>query len=143
MVTNVSIMVTASNGVLLQIACRCNEKLEKTTTDKVAQFCQVDLDQVVAVHDVASTYHVPLLLEEQGLIRLLHDILKLDEVRRSSALLQQGIEIWTQWKILANSQVKDLEEVSIALVGKYTKYASTPVRLEFILIKRVVCMIHT
>lgn len=104
----------------LQIACRCPQKLEKSTTDKIANFCQVELEQVIAVHDVPSTYHVPMLLEEQGVIASIRDILKLDDVQKSPALTEKGSRTWTEWKTLAVAQDRLFDEVSIALVGKYT-----------------------
>ncbi len=83
-------------------------------------FCQVESEQVVAVHDVSSTYHVPLLLERQGLIPLLRHILRLEEVSIPSSLLTKGQETWREWKTLTVTQDRLFESVSIALVGKYT-----------------------
>ena len=83
-------------------------------------FCQVETEQVMAVHDVQSTYHVPLLLERQGIISLLRSILRLDAVTRSSALVAKGQRIWHEWKTLTTAQDRLFETVSIALVGKYT-----------------------
>ncbi len=103
-----------------QIACRCAAPLEKATTDKVAQFCQVEPSQVVGVHDVNSTYHVPLLLEKQGLVPLLRDILRLDALSLSPTLVQKGDQTWNAWKTLTCSQDHLFQAVSIVLVGKYT-----------------------
>ncbi len=83
-------------------------------------FCQVEPDQVIAVHDVSSTYHVPLLLEKQGLIGVLRNILKLDALTIPKALLIKGQRTWQEWKTLTVSQERLFESVSIALVGKYT-----------------------
>lgn len=94
--------------------------MEKATTDKISQFCQVEPSQVVAVHDVKSTYHVPLLLERQGLIFLLREILKLDSLKLSLSLVQKGASTWSAWKTLTCSQDHLHQTVSIALVGKYT-----------------------
>ncbi|KAI9843706.1 MAG: CTP synthase ura7 [Sclerophora amabilis] len=102
------------------IACRCSEPLEKSTTDKIAMFCQVEFEQVVAVHDVSSTYHVPLLLERQGLIPLLENILKLKALTISPALITKGERTWQEWKTLTVTQDRLFETVSITLVGKYT-----------------------
>jgi CTP synthase len=48
--------------------------------------------QVIAVHNVPSTYHVPLLLEKQGLVSTIRDLLKLDDVHvhESTALINRG-----------------------------------------------------
>ena len=83
-------------------------------------FCQVEVEQVVAVHDVSSTYHVPLLLERQGLIPLLRKILRLDAVSTAPELLVKGRQTWEEWKSLTATQDRLLDSVSIVLVGKYT-----------------------
>ncbi|KAI9804094.1 MAG: CTP synthase ura7 [Sarcosagium campestre] len=101
------------------IACRCSEPLEKSTTDKIAMFCQVESEQVVAVHDVSSTYHVPLLLERQGLIPILSNILRLDALTTSPTLVKKGQSTWREWKTLTTAQDRLFESVSIVLVGKY------------------------
>ncbi len=92
----------------------------KTTTDKIAQWCDVEPNQVVAVHDVPSTYHVPLLLHTQGLVPLLRDILRLGDLRIPPSLVSKGARSWNAWKELTTSQDHLYQSVSIALVGKYT-----------------------
>lgn len=101
------------------IACRCDVPLEKATTDKIAMFCQVEPEQVIAVHNVRSTYHVPVLLENQGLITTISNILKLDAVPKSDHLVSRGQRTWTEWNKLTTSVSTSLEEVTIVLVGKY------------------------
>jgi CTP synthase len=83
-------------------------------------FCQVEPEQVIAVHNVSSTYHVPLLLEKQGLIPTIRDVLKLDAVSKAPALVKRGQVTWHEWKTLTTGQERFFESVSIALVGKYT-----------------------
>lgn len=106
----------------LQIACRCQEPLLESTINKVAMFCQVESDQVVAVHDVFSTYHVPLLLEQQGLIKQLSSVFRLSDYNIQPSLLHKGQGIWKSWKALTSSRERYLpdEQITIALVGKYT-----------------------
>lgn len=101
------------------IACRCDVPLEKATTDKIAMFCQVEPEQVIAVHNVRSTYHVPVLLENQGMITTISNILKLDAVPKSEHLVSRGQRTWTEWNKLTTSVSNNLEEVTIVLVGKY------------------------
>ena len=85
-------------------------------------FCHVETNQVIAVHDVSSTYHVPLLLEQQGLIPQLISLFHLEDYPISPSLISKGQGIWYNWKSLTTSQDRYLEseKVSIALVGKYT-----------------------
>ena len=102
------------------IACRCLEPLELSTTEKISMFCQVVPERVIAVHDVSSTYHVPLLLEEQGLIPLLWEILHLDLLTQPPSLIKKGIKTWKAWRTLTTSRDYLHQTVTIALVGKYT-----------------------
>lgn len=102
------------------IACRCEHPLQKSTTDKVAMYCQVEPEQVIAVHDVPSTYHVPLLLERQGLIPTLRDVLRLGELSIPPGLISSGADTWETWKTLTDTQDRARETVRICLVGKYT-----------------------
>lgn len=83
-------------------------------------FCQVEPEQVIAVHNVASTYHVPLLLERQGLITTIRDLLQLDQVQKSNALIKKGSDSWAEWKTLTTAQDRLFDTVNIVLVGKYT-----------------------
>jgi CTP synthase len=66
-----------------------------------------------------SIYQVPLLLEQQGLIPLLRDILSLQNLTITPASVQKGRHTWAQWKSLTSEQNRFFETVSIVLVGKY------------------------
>ncbi|KAL0640800.1 CTP synthase ura7 [Maublancomyces gigas] len=103
------------------IACRCQEPLTKNTIKKIALFCDVSNEQVIAVHDVNSTYHVPLLLDNQQIIQLLTETLQLDKLTISPTLFKKGQQIWKDWKALTLAQDRLFDEVTIALVGKYTQ----------------------
>lgn len=102
------------------IACRCETPLEESTIQKIASSCQVERDQVVGVHNVASTYQVPLLLERQGFLYGIKDILQVDSMNKDQKLVEYGQIIWQEWQGLAMSQDHVFDTVSIALVGKYT-----------------------
>ncbi|KAI5846480.1 CTP synthase [Morchella snyderi] len=102
------------------IACRCQQPLTKSTIKKIALFCDVSDQQVLAVHDVNSTYHVPLLLDNQDLIGLLSETLQLNKIEILPALLEKGQKTWKNWKQLTLAQDRLFDQVNIALVGKYT-----------------------
>ncbi|ACI64907.1 CTP synthase [Thalassiosira pseudonana CCMP1335] len=85
------------------IFCRCKEVLEESTKIKIASFCHVGgSEAVLSVHDVSNVYHVPLLLMEQKLHRILAEKSMTDWARMAFKL--DGFE----------------EEVKIVIVGKYT-----------------------
>ena len=83
-------------------------------------YCQVEPEQVIAVHDVESTYHVPMLLEKQGLNDLLSKGLRLDLIDIAPKLQARGAAIWSEWKTLTGATGQQYPTVSIALCGKYT-----------------------
>ncbi|KAK0384532.1 hypothetical protein NLU13_8618 [Sarocladium strictum] len=101
------------------IACRCEQPLSSATIQKVADMCQVENNKVIAVHDVSTTYHVPMLLEKQNVLETISGLLDLSNYERPPALVEQGKEMWKQWVGLAQGSVHALDTVNVALVGKY------------------------
>jgi CTP synthase len=80
----------------------------------------VEWDQVVGVHNVSTTYRVPILLENQGFLNTISNLLRVDSIKKDPKLIEYGKAIWQEWRGLAISQDHILETVSIALIGKYT-----------------------
>lgn len=102
------------------IACRCEKPLESGTINKIANMCSMDPKHVIAVHNVTTTYHVPLLLEQQKLTDVIGELLTLSSVERQPQLVKAGLQSWKDWVQLAKGQDYLQDTVSIALVGKYT-----------------------
>lgn len=102
------------------IACRCSDILEVATIEKIGMFCHVGPNQVIAVHDVNSTYHVPLLLKEQKIMKFLATKLQLTDINLTKEEVAKGDNLLVRWKSLTSSYDKSFETVTIALVGKYT-----------------------
>ncbi|KAH8116007.1 CTP synthase [Phellopilus nigrolimitatus] len=105
------------------IACRLlvPNPLQQATKQKISMFCHVGENQVVGVHDVSSLYHVPLLLESQGIVTFLQKRLELptrDELPK--AMLERGLSLSKRWKELTRGQERLFDSVTITLVGKYT-----------------------
>ena len=51
------------------LVCRSTKPMTAETKEKLAAFCHVSPDAVMSTHDVPNIYHVPLMLEKQGLCR--------------------------------------------------------------------------
>lgn len=102
------------------IACRCSHKLEAPTIDKISMFCHVGPNQVIAVHDLNSTYHVPLLLIEQNMLKYLSERLCFKDIKVTAESKTSGQSLLNRWTALTNSYDQSFETVKIALVGKYT-----------------------
>ncbi|OXB65510.1 hypothetical protein ASZ78_008541 [Callipepla squamata] len=109
------------------IVCRSAKPIEMAVKEKISMFCHVEPEQVIFIHDVSSTYRVPILLEEQGITKYFKQRLNLPIDDQPSDLLMK-------WKKMADRYERLLKVCSIALVGKYTKlsdcYASVFKALE-------------
>ncbi|KAJ9116610.1 CTP synthase ura7 [Naganishia adeliensis] len=102
------------------IACRCDNPLLRATMDKISMFCHVKPEQVMGVHNVSSTYHVPLLMREQGLISFLTKRLNLGEIDVGQRGIERGRNLLTRWTEMTSGAERLYETVQIVLVGKYT-----------------------
>ncbi|KAI9298539.1 CTP synthase [Neoconidiobolus thromboides FSU 785] len=102
------------------IACRSSKILNDDIKEKISMFCHVPSNQVLAVHDVSSVYHVPVLLESQGVVDILEKRLKLNEIKVSNEMKLNGRNLWSRWTKLTHRYNRIQEEITIALVGKYT-----------------------
>ncbi|KAI9501492.1 CTP synthase ura7 [Coemansia sp. RSA 1358] len=107
------------------LACRSSMPFEDGIREKLSMFCQVSPKQVFSVHDCESLYHVPILLQQQGIIDVLTDRLKLAQLSIAPEICAEGDSLWTQWREFARRRARDLDEVTIAIVGKYTYLADS------------------
>ena len=94
------------------IVLRSEHDLSKSLREKVALFCNVEVDAVVQSMDVPTIYEVPLMIQEQNLDKTILRKMGLP-VGEDPALLP--------WKNFLNRRVNATEEVTIALVGKYVE----------------------
>ncbi|KAK2140532.1 hypothetical protein LSH36_1323g00023 [Paralvinella palmiformis] len=99
------------------LVCRSQSPLSDEVRNKLSNFCHVGPEQVICVHDVTSIYRVPLLLQEQKVVEYLTQRLQL------AFHPNKPRKFLLKWKELADAQDRLLKEVTIALVGKYTKLA--------------------
>lgn len=93
----------------LKIACRLliPQPLNAATKAKISMFCHVAPEQVLGIHDMSSVYHVPLLLQSQGIVEYLDKRLKLgvlngggSEVKVSEEMKGKGKSLEGRWKEL-------------------------------------------
>ena len=63
-------------------------------------FCHVSAEQVVGVHDVSSVYHVPLLLQSQGIVQFLQKRLNLNSIHLTKEMRERGENLSQRWKEL-------------------------------------------
>jgi CTP synthase len=90
---------------------RCEDELQPSTKEKIALFCDVPTDAVFSNPDVEDIYHVPLMVEEEGLPEYVMERLGLaDDALPPS-------ERDNEWRRLVTQETHG--EVDVALVGKY------------------------
>ncbi len=102
-------------GIAVDILlCRSERPLPRELRSKIALFCNVKENAVIAAEDVATIYEVPLAFHEQGLDDLIVNSLGLQERAPQSDL--------TRWRELV-ATVKDPSagSVTIGIVGKYVE----------------------
>lgn len=95
------------------IVCRTETPLEKGLKDKIALFCNIPAKCVIENLDLETLYEVPLVLEQEGLAKLVCERLGLEDK-------EPKLEEWTNMVNVAKDLMKDeSKKVTISLVGKY------------------------
>ncbi|RZH68313.1 glutamine hydrolyzing CTP synthase [Natrinema altunense] len=93
------------------IVGRCEDRLDSETKEKIALFCDIPTEAVFSNPDVEDVYHVPLMVEDEGL-----DQYVLEHFGLADEALPEG-ERANEWREIVTTE-KD-GDVDIALVGKY------------------------
>ena len=120
------------------LVLRTERHLDDHLREKVASFCNVDLDCVVQSEDMPSIYEVPVSMQQQGLdaaiLRKVASPSPSEEgdvktpnsatiptaSSNQTSPLSEGLgEAWTAWLSFLDKQRKATREVHVALVGKY------------------------
>ena len=91
------------------LLCRCDRPLDKKVKAKIAHFCNVEEDCVIAAADVESIYEVPLRFHEEGF----------------DQRVVQKLNIWTgqpnltKWRRIVKTAQNPKLTLNVAVVGKY------------------------
>ncbi len=93
------------------IVGRCETELEPSTKEKIALFCDIPTEAVFSNPDVEDVYHVPLMVEDEGL-----DQYVLERFDLLEEALPAG-ERANEWRQVVTTEKEGA--VDVALVGKY------------------------
>ena len=93
------------------IVCRTEKPLSKGEKEKIALFCNVNVESVIQNLDAEVLYEVPLMLEAEGLAEI--------TCRRLS--IKCGSPDLNEWRELVRRQKYPENKVCIGIVGKYTR----------------------
>jgi CTP synthase len=94
------------------LLCRSERFIPQEMKEKIALFCDVDVEAVVAARDVKSVYEVPLVYANEGVDEIALRLLRIDAKPRNLA----------RWKAMIERFENPRGEVSIGVVGKYVEY---------------------
>lgn len=111
--TQHSVKTLSESGLQPDIlVCRTEHHLDETIRRKVAQFCNVEIEDVIESADAKSIYEVPLLMQKEGLDKRVIDKLNL---KTSKPKLDN-------WIGFVEAVCNPSGEINIALVGKYVEH---------------------
>jgi CTP synthase len=96
------------------LLCRSERILPKDMKEKIALFCDVDVDAVVTASDVGSVYEVPPVFAAEGVDDIIVKHLELEALAAPRNL--------TRWNHMLEALRNPDDVVSIGLVGKYVEY---------------------
>ncbi|MCY4595562.1 MAG: CTP synthase, partial [Bryobacterales bacterium] len=94
------------------LVCRTESGFSREIREKIASFCDVDRDAVIAARDVDTVYQVPLEFAEQRV-----DDIVLDRLR-----LKAGPRNLEPWSEMVHRLRTPQDKVKVAVVGKYVDY---------------------
>jgi CTP synthase len=94
------------------LVCRTEHTINAEIKRKIAQFCNVERDAVIESIDVATIYEVPILMQKEGLDKIV--LKKLGLTHKTKVKLGK-------WKKFLNGLKNPKQEITIALVGKYVE----------------------
>lgn len=101
------------------LVCRTEMPITENIRGKIALFCNVRPENVIANMTAKNLYEVPLMLEKEGLAVDVCKHLKLKNVEAKNEEWQKMIEHFK--KIDEKYENTDKRKVNIAIVGKYVK----------------------
>ncbi len=94
------------------LVCRSERPIPEKEKDKLALFCNVRRDAVIAAYDLASIYEAPLAYHREGLDQAVLDAFGISPAPRPNL---------ARWEDVADRVFNPEGEVKIAIVGKYTQ----------------------
>ena len=94
------------------LLCRAERFIPQDMKEKIALFCDVDVEAVITARDVKSVYEVPVVFASEGVDEIVIRLLRIDAPPRDLS----------RWNAMLRRIENPTGEVSIGLVGKYVEY---------------------
>ncbi len=111
--TQHSVKTLLESGIQPDIlVCRTEHSLNHDIKRKIAIFCNVEIDAVIESLDVSTIYEVPILMQKEGLDKVV--------LRKLKMTNKNKIDL-KDWNRFLNILKNPAKEISIAVVGKYVE----------------------
>src|SRR5499433_1530672 len=94
------------------LVCRSERFIPQDMKEKIALFCDVDVEAVITARDVKSVYEVPVGFAHEGV----------DDIVMRHLKLEAGPRDLSKWNTMLDRLNNPVGEVHIAIVGKYVEY---------------------
>jgi CTP synthase len=94
------------------LICRSERFIGQEMKEKIALFCDVDVEAVVTARDVSSVYKVPVTFAAEGVDEIVLRLLRMEAPARDMSC----------WNAMLERLDNPQDEVSIGIVGKYVEY---------------------
>ncbi|MEO8097832.1 MAG: CTP synthase, partial [Acidobacteriota bacterium] len=94
------------------LLCRSERPIPQDMKEKIALFCDVNVEAVITAGDVSSVYEVPLTFAEQ----------KVDEIVLRHLQIEAPHSDMAAWSDMVQRLKHPSNEINIGLVGKYVEY---------------------
>jgi CTP synthase len=94
------------------LLCRAERSIPQEMKEKIALFCDVDVQAVITARDVASVYEVPIGFAGERVDEIVIRLLRID----------CGPRELSSWMNMLERMQNPRDEVNIGLVGKYVEY---------------------
>ena len=94
------------------LVCRCEQPLNQDIKSKIARFCNVEKNAVIESMDAKSIYEVPLLMQKEGLDKV---VLKKLNIPIKKIINDDN------WKNFLIGLQNPKSKISITVVGKYVE----------------------
>ena len=91
------------------IVCRSEYPISQEMKEKIALFCDVDVDAIIENRTAQSIYEVPLMMQHEGLDKI---------VLRTLQLEDKPLDM-SDWEHMVDRMLHPQGELEVALVGKY------------------------
>ena len=111
--TQHSVKTLLESGIQPDIlVCRTEHPINSEIRNKIAQFCNVEPDAVIESKDVSTIYKVPILMQKEGLDKIVLKKLGLENKKKVKL---------EKWHNFLNGLQNPKNEITIGLVGKYVE----------------------